>query len=128
VLQVSIDSDFVPVLADDRSEMMYRVMISKKDYFPHPGTASHITVPPGIACREEIADCRKVSWRYPGVILVLRLDDLLALQPHASAWGSQWNSHKPQADAWGFRRVSLSGLETNCQPPSRTTSSFALNS
>jgi hypothetical protein len=38
---------------------------------------------------------------------VLRPDDLLAFQPHASAWGSHWNPHKPQADAWGFRRASL---------------------
>ena len=27
---------------------------------------------------------------------------LLAFQPQASAWGSLWNPHKPQADAWGY--------------------------
>jgi len=32
---------------------------------------------------------------------VLRPDDMFAFQPHASAWGSYWNPHKPQADAWG---------------------------
>jgi hypothetical protein len=42
---------------------------------------------------------------------VLRPDDLLAFQPHASAWGSKWNPHQPQADAWGFRPASLSGLK-----------------
>ena len=35
---------------------------------------------------------------------MLRPHDLLALQPHASAWGLFWFGNNPQADAWGCIR------------------------
>src|SRR5258708_38561254 len=44
---------------------------------------------------------RIYSMNYGYRRLVPRPHDLFAFQPHASAWGSHWNSHKPQADAWG---------------------------
>src|SRR5271170_2634573 len=45
--------------------------------------------------------------------LVLRPDDLLAFQPHASAWGSHWSLHNPTLTHGALACVVVP-METNC--------------